>query len=320
MDLLCQYDMECDITLQKLNHFAESAFDSFFIESTEINNFNGLDDKTKEAMYSEAVADIGKKIVETIEKIIKAIKDFIGKAKDTVVNAFSNKDTSDKLDKAEAVIKADPSKGKEKVKINDPKDEERDRARLDKYIKEMALLERDLLLLKTRVSTDELKLDASQASIYAQEIFEKMRRLNDRYDHDFLDENSELIEMALADAIRFSRKQLENVKVDYNAVEANSEKVLAEFKKDADGCDVPVIYNGIQKMANSIGTRVRKFISKHTAFKRKSVGIVVAAAAALGIGKAVYNYVPGAKEKVNKAADKAIKKVIPVEIQIQKKK
>ena len=51
------------------------------------------------------------------------------------------------------------------------------------------------------------------------EIETKMDKLNDKSDEAFLEKNEKIIKMAAKDAIRFSKKQLDNVKVDYDALE-----------------------------------------------------------------------------------------------------
>lgn len=268
MDIFECYNAECSLSLEKLNHIWETCYDSFFIQCEDIRMSSVVEESVKEFMYEAEASNIGKKVVEVIQKIIETIQDFCSKVKSAIVDKFTSKEAKDNLTKLEESIKNDPEKGNKKVKIYD---DAKAQAKLNTYIQEMAKLERKLMNIKIQ-ATDNFKLgnnkDASLV-ISANQIMREMDKLNEKYDKDLLDANEEVIEMALKDAIRFSDKQLSNVKVDYDAVQKKSEQILAEFKKDANGCNVPVKYNTIQKMANAIGTRVRKFVQKKTEVRKR---------------------------------------------------
>lgn len=283
MDIFECLNSECSLSLDKINHIWESTYDSFFIQCEDIKNSSVVEESVKNLMYEASASDLGKKAVEVIQKIIESIREFCSKVKDAIIEKFSSKDAKDNLKKIEDAIQKDPEKGKKKVDIyNDVKAQ----AKLDTYIQEMAKLERKLMNIKLQ-ATNNFKLgngnDAALV-ISANQIMRDMDNLTAKYDKDLLDIGDEVIQMALKDAIRFTDKQLNNIKVDYDAVQKKSEQILSEFKKDASGCNVPVKYNLIQKMANAIGTRVRKFVQRRTAVRKRNLMLIFGAgAASIGI-------------------------------------
>ena len=117
---------------------------------------------------------------------------------------------------------------------------------LDDYIKQMVSLERKLMNIKDGALLNVPGSSNNLHVIEANEILHEIDKLNQKYDSEFLSKNDKVIKLAAKDAIRFNEKQLQQVKVDYDAVEKGSKEVLAMFKKDAKGCDVPVKLNGIQ--------------------------------------------------------------------------
>lgn len=301
MDIFECYNAECALMMDKLNHIWESSYDTFFIQCEDIHNSSVVEENVKELMFEASVSDVGKKVVEVIQKIIDTIKDFCSKVKEAIIDRFTSKEAKDKLKEVEDAIQKNPEKGKEKVKVYD---DVKAKAKLDTYIQEMAKLERKLMNIKIQ-ATDNFKMGNKKDAalvISANQILREMDILNSKYDKDLLDINEEVIEMALKDAIRFSDKQLSNVRVDYDAVEKKSEQVLAEFKKDANGCDVPVKYNAIQKMANAIGTRARKFIQRRTEIRKKNMALIFGTAAiSLGITAwTQYKNNPAVKQPVDR--------------------
>lgn len=305
MDIFETANLEFELQMQKLDHIWESAMDTFGVQKEEFRISPVVEEDMKDLLYNEAASDLGKKVVAVIQKIIDTIKEFCSKMRDMIVEKFSSKEAKEKLKQVEDAISKDPKKANEKVKVADDK---KAQAALNEYIKQMAILERKLMNIKLQATKGFKASNKNDAAliISANQILHDMDKLNEKYDKALLDENEELIEMALKDAIRFSDKQLQNVKVDYAAVEKESERVLAEFKKDAQGCDEPVKYNAIQKMANALGTRVRKFIQKKTAVRKKNLGIIFGTAAiGLGVtGYAYYKTNPQVKAAVDTMAKK----------------
>lgn len=310
--------MKADISDMKLNHIWESAYDSFNIHVAEIFNSTVIEESTKEIMYEESVRDLAKKAGEIIQKIIDAIKDVCLKLKKVVTEKFLSKETKNKLNEAEEALKKNPSLGKEKVEIMVDKASSQ---LLDQYIKDMAKLERELLYLKVETDDrygafDSKKVNMAEVIFRVNQISKKMDALNNKYDS-VVGDNEKLIQMALSDAIRFNSKQLDNIKIDYDAVEKNASEVLREFKTDASGCDVPVKYNLIQKMANAIGTRVRKYFKKKTEYHKNNLFKIVAAVsvgAAIGYTKHKLttdpknfpkNLITGPKDLINAAKNGA---------------
>lgn len=312
--------MEADISDLKLNHIWESAYDSFNIHVAEIFNSPVVEESIKEIMYAESVSDLAKKVGEAIQKIIDTIVELCSKLKKAVAEKLFSKKTEDTLNDIKESLKQNPQAAKTQVEISD---DEKRKEMLNKYIQEMAKLERRLLVLKVRdtdvsklvnvASTGSSKLNTTSIAFEAAKIAQEMEKLNEQYDKGVLEANEKIIKMALGDAIRFNEKQLNNIKVDYDAIEKNAKTVLKEFKKDAEGCDVPVKYNIIQKMCNSIGYRVREELNKKTKIAHINLKTIIGAAAAfMVIKKAAKN--PEIRKGVRNVAQKTAvgKKILDV--------
>lgn len=298
----CLY-MEAALEMDKINHFWESTYDTFAVTFMETTYSSVIEENTKDLILMEETESLGKKVVAAIQKIMDAIASFCSKIKDAIVSKFTSKEQKEKEEKIREELKKNPEAANKKLKvIRDEKNVEL----LNTYIREMAKLERKLMNIKAQ-ATDGFKSGNSkdaQLVISANQILREMDKLDEKFDKEFLHDNEETIEMALKDAIRFSDKQLENVKVDFDAVEKESSRILAEFKKDAQGCDVPVKYNIIQKMANAVGTRTRKYIEKKTRIKKKNNALIIASALTiLGISAVeTYKTNPAVKQGVDNIA------------------
>lgn len=303
MDIFKCANYECAIQLQKLDHITESMMDSFYIQCEETRLSPVVEESMKELLYQEAVSDLGKKVVAVIQKIIDAIREFCGKMSKAIAGRFAEQDVTEKMELVNKAMQDNPKEASKKVKVNI---DQRNKELLDEYIRETVKLERKLMNIKLQAK-DGFKFGRGKDAelvIAANEIIHEMDKLDARFDSEFLQENKDLIDMALKDAVRFSDKQMKNVKVDYRAVEQESERVLAEFKKDAQGCDVPVKYNIIQRMANGIGTRVRKFVQHMTTTRKKNLALILGTAmVALGItAYTQYRTNPAVKQGVDNIA------------------
>ena len=146
---------------------------------------------------------------------------------------------------------------------------------LNKYIQEMVKIERELLNLKASESLIGYQGNQTAINIEIAKIMRKAEKLQDKFDEELLDKNKKVINMALIDAIRFSDKQLENVKVDAEALKSGSKKILKEFQKDANGCDVPAKQNAIRKLGNMVGTMTRKYYNKKTSVAGTTIKTVI---------------------------------------------
>lgn len=286
---------ECEINLLKINHLCESEFDSFKITlGQNIFNIDYFTESEFVLYYENTVSELGQKISSAIEGIIKVIQDFIDKLKNKILSAFDN-DKKRKLNEAAKNLTSEQAS--KKVKIYSSKKE---KEALDEFIREVAKLERRLLSIKVDIKYR--SYNASNAFTYA-DIERQITKLEKKYD-DVISGNEELVEMALKDAIRFSEKELNSVKIDYDAVKNQSDEILQRFKKDANGCDIPIKLNLIQKMANKISTRVRKYLTKHTTRKHRNLSIVIGLAATVGaikLGVNVARYDPEIRDKIVKS-------------------
>lgn len=288
MDIFDTIMLESELSLMKSNHIWLCEYGEYEVHCKEIELSPVLEEVTKEEMLKDSNKSIVAKVVEAIQKIIDTIKDVCLRLKKAVVDKFTSKDVKDKLDKAEEALKNNPNLTKEKVKMLS---DDETKKQLDNYVREMAKLERELLNLK--VETDsrygahgKKSVNMAQIVFQVNQISKKMDDLNKKYD-DILESHEKLVEMALEDAIRFNNKQLDNIKIDYDAVEQNASKILKEFKQDASGCDVPVKYNLIQKMANAIGTRVRKYLKKKTEYHKNNLLKILGVVGIVAAGKYV---------------------------------
>lgn len=298
---------QCELDLHRIGHICESAMDTFNIRITDLvgqpkymSEHFDIDDSVFESVcisvYESESNSVVAKIKAGIDKIIEIIVEFFGKISDSI-KKFFNKDAEDKL---EALTKSDYDK---KAKVNIYKCDKK-QATLNEYIKELVILERKLMNLKFDVGVNGKDTKKSAAAIIAaNEIMRELDKLDAKYDKEFLDDNKDIIAMASEDAIRFSDKELKNVKVDFEAVEKNAKEVLKEFKKDADGCDVPVKLNILQRMSKSLSTAVRKQAKKSTEYKHRNLVAVLALA---GTTAAVGYYVTH-PDKVGEHIDAAKK-------------
>lgn len=289
-----------DLEAKEINHKFESFYDIVAITAMEESIYEYVSEDDSESIVMEsAVGKLIKKTVETIGEIIKSLCNFIADLVDKVISKVTGKDVQDKLDSLKNV------ESDEKINILDS---DREVERLNTYIREMAILERKLLNLKR--SNRFLKLSSRQSNamiIECNQILNEMNKLNDRYDNEFLDDNSDVIKVALADAVRFNEKSLKNVKVDFKEVEEGAKKVLKEFEQDANGCDVPVKLNILQKMSNSIATRARKctqHMCKYRLINLRAVMMVGIGTGAV-IGTKAYLKTPKGQQKMAELVTKA---------------
>lgn len=267
MDAILNHGMylEYDIEQLKLQQMFESAFSEFKIRIAEdlIINSDYYTESEYISYYENAVSNLGNKVVELIKKLIEMITNFIGKIKESISKLFS----PDIEDIMEDLGRADIPDG-DKVIIYDI---EKNRKLIDLYIQEMAKLERKLMALKyDKIKNGGPALEGEYDREY-DKILKEMDNLNRKFDKSLLDEHDFLIKMSLKDAIRFNDKDLNNIRVNYNAIKKQSKECLSLFKKDANGCDVPVKLNIIQKMSNHIATRSRKSCERMLNYHHKNL-------------------------------------------------
>ena len=290
--------LECDIRLNKIDHVYKSFYESFNIRIQELNvnkMFSEfVTESTYDVVYEKSLSDLVSTVVKAIEQFISNIVDFIKLSKDKIVFLFTDKKNKEKLDNLEKVI--DEVEIDKTVEIDTSEEDEK--KMLDEYIREMSKLERELMGLKLENKTNPL-YKSNQYMVEYMEIEKKMDKLNDKFDKAFLEKNEKIIKMAAKDAIRFSKKQLDNVKVDYDALEKKSSDILKEFKKDANGCEVPVKLNMLQKMSRSIATRTRKSVQRMTSRKHGNIAAVIA----ITVGAVTIKHVARNPEVLKKVAE-----------------
>ena len=308
MNFMLEYSKEAEINLMKIEQFSESAFDQLIIKTMElganrvVNSY--ITESECEIISEAAISEFAKKVVTAIEKIISTIKEYIKKMADKVKSLIT-KDEKDALDK----VKDHVNKNNITEKV-DMYDEEANKKMLDEYIQKMVKLERKLMICKVDSKMRDKTSHRNLAEITI--ILHEMDKLEQEYDRKFLNDNADLISMAAKDAIRFNEKQLNNVKVNYDAVEKGSEQVLAVFKKDAEGCDVPEKLNVIQNMSNRIATRVRQYTLKMSTQRHHNLKTVLTLGTLSMAGKFavdVYKYNPEVKKQVDDAAAKVMDKL-----------
>lgn len=308
MNAMLEYSKEAEINLMKIEQFSESAFDQLIIKTMELGANRVVNSYITESeceIISEAtISEFAKKVVTAIEKIIGTIKEYIKKMADKVKSLIT-KDEKDALDK----VKDHVNKNNITEKV-DMYDEEANKKMLDEYIQKMVKLERKLMICKVDSKMRDKTSHRNFVEITI--ILHEMDKLEQEYDRKFLNDNADLISMAAKDAIRFNEKQLNNVKVNYDAVEKGSEQVLAVFKKDAEGCDVPEKLNVIQNMSNRIATRVRQYTLKMSTQRHHNLKTVLTLGTLSMAGKFavdVYKYNPEVKKQVDDAAAKVMDKL-----------
>lgn len=299
MDFIDIYSKECEINLLKSSHYFESCYDIFIIKAKELEinkNLYNLVTESEESFILEAsIQGLVDKVVKTIESIINAISFMITK----IVDKITGKEYKKKIEELEKKIDEINDKveidniNKKKIDIHDDK---KCKEELNKYIREMTKLERKLMTMRFDNMINPTMTDG-KLIVECNLLIKEIDDLNDKYDKSFLEENKDIIEMASKDAIRFSKKQLDNVKVDYEAIEKGSKEVLMQFKKDADGCEIPIKLNILQKISNSIATRVRRVVNRVSSYRHRNLSAVLGIGALIA-GITLISKNEKAKEKV----------------------
>lgn len=273
---------------------------------------NALFENTEYNFYMEGA---GKTLGDSVTKFITRVIDMIKSLFNKISSVFSKDEKSDKIKKAESILEKNPSadKGK-KVEVIVSKEEKN---AINEYIREMAKLERKALNLKTISGGPHFDND-TLLQMNHNEIMKEMQLLNDRFDKQLLSKHNKVIQMGLKDAIRFNDKELDSIKVDFNEVEKESERILQLFKKDANGIEHPVKKNLIQKIAQNLGTRVRQYCKKRTEIRKKNFAVVTLAVAPIltfmavarnpwvqqAVSSEINRQFPGAMDKVREKMDK----------------
>ena len=268
-------EKECDIEMMKIiQDYHTSVFGYEFV--------------------SEGVKDVVDKVKETIQKVLDAIVEFAKNIKKKLVELFTEKDVEKKLDQIDEYSNR---YGNKKVTVMST---DRMKKKLNEYINEYLKLEREIIKIRYNMKHEKTPGAAALAKAEYDKISKKIDELNAKFDKEFLDENQDTIELAVKDAVRFSKKQLQDVKVDFEALESGSKKILQQFKKDADGVESPVEANLFTKLANSVGTLYRKMEIKSGNYKKHTLLGILALAS---VGAVLNN--PSTRDTIMKKVTKA---------------
>lgn len=252
-----------ELNFLKLDDIYQTQSDKVNIDIFEMTlniGTNGIITESESDVICESIiSNFAKKTVDVIGKIIQMLVDFFKQIKNKIHYLFLTKEEKMQLQN----VMNDPNvlNSKEKIEIFD---DEKNKKMLNEYVKEMAKLEREVLNLQINMSHASAK-KSSLYTIQYNKLIKKIDDINEKYDKKFLDNNDATIKLALKDAIRFTDKQLDKIKIDFDEVEKGSTEILKQFKKDANNCDVPIKLNLLQKISNSVGTRIRKHYEKSIA-------------------------------------------------------
>lgn len=347
---------ESECIAMENDHMMQSYIDAFHVEATELYMEAAshiISDHETSILYENACSDLISKLSGFIQKVIDNVSLFFRNLK---IKIFGSKEEKEKLAQIKEAVKSAkklPESARKQIKVYRTK---KNKKALDAYIKEMAQLERRLMRLKVEANNDPgdglsmlpvvggFVVDRDNtASIMVEynDIKEAMDKCNSKYEK-LIEQNAEVVELALADAIRFSDKDLKDIELDMDAIKADSDKVLAKFKEDAKGVKVKEQANLLQRMTSSIETHVRKYMRDSAGYHQKNTTALLAISKIVGItftslgasealkamtlGKvdiagsvanaAVNTYqnkvVPALQQKAGPTVDKAINKIPPL--------
>ena len=264
---------ESECIAMENDHMMKSYIDAFHVEAAELYMEAAshiISDHETSILYENACSDLVSKLSGFIQKVIDNVSLFFRNLK---IKIFGSKEEKEKLAQIKEAVKSAkklPESARKQIKVYRTK---KNKKALDAYIKEMAQLERRLMRLKVEANNDSgngLSLlpivgafvpdkdNTSSIMIEYNDIKDAMDKCNAKYEK-LIEQNAEVVELALADAIRFSDKELKDIELDMDAVKADSDKVLAKFKEDAKGVKVKEQANLLQRMTSAIETHVRKY-------------------------------------------------------------
>lgn len=269
-------------SMQSISILENKTYDELKLVSTYVEN-SGLDEKEASFLYENAMIDLVKALKDFLTKLINAIKDYFAR----ITKSAKEKAEEAEIKKALAELKKSERLKELNIKYNVYAVDGVKEA-MDEYIREMVKLERELMSIRVSMGSSAIASNGKDPRALMMvgdytRIENKLNALNAKYEK-VISLDPKTVELAAKDAIRFSDEQLNHVRLNYSAVESGSTKVLEQFKKDANGCEVPVQSNMFQRMANSLATNLRKTEQKLTTIKYNNRGIIIAVAAAVGLG------------------------------------
>lgn len=288
---------ESECIAMENDHMMKSYIDAFHVEAAELYMEAAshiISDHETSILYENACSDLVSKLSGFIQKVIDNVSLFFRNLK---IKIFGSKEDKEKLAKIKAAVKSAkklPESARKQIKVYRTK---KNKKALDAYIKEMAQLERRLMRLKVEANNDASyglqmlpivgafvpsKDNTSSIMLEYNDIKDAMDKCNAKYEK-LIEQNAEVVNLALEDAIRFSDKELKDIELDVDAVKADSDKVLAKFKEDAKGVKVKEQANLLQRMTSSIETHVRKYMRDCGGYHQKNTAALLAIAKITGI-------------------------------------
>lgn len=289
--------LESECISMENDHMMRSYIDAFHVEATELYTEAAshiISDHETSILYENACSDLISKLSGFIQKVIDNVGLFFRNLK---IKIFGSKEEKEKLAQIKAAVKSAkklPESARKQIKVYRTK---KNKKALDAYIKEMAQLERRLMRLKVEANNDASyglqmlpivgsfvpdKDNTSSIMLEYNDIKDAMDKCNAKYEK-LIEQNAEVVNLALEDAIRFSDKDLKDIELDMDAVKADSDKVLAKFKEDAKGVKVKEQANLLQRMTSSIETHVRKYMRDCGGYHQKNTAALLAIAKITGI-------------------------------------
>ena len=288
---------ESECIAMENDHMMQSYIDAFHVEATELYMEAAshiISDHETSILYENACSDLISKLSGFIQKVIDNVSLFFRNLK---IKIFGSKEEKEKLAQIKAAVKSAkklPESARKQIKVYRTK---KNKKALDAYIKEMAQLERRLMRLKVEANNDASyglqmlpivgafvpsKDNTSSIMLEYNDIKDAMDKCNAKYEK-LIEQNAEVVNLALEDAIRFSDKELKDIELDMDAIKADSDKVLAKFKEDAKGVKVKEQANLLQRMTSSIETHVRKYMRDCGGYHQKNTAALLAIAKITGI-------------------------------------
>lgn len=288
---------ESECIAMENDHMMRSYIDAFHVEATELYMEAAshiISDHETSILYENACSDLISKLSGFIQKVIDNVSLFFRNLK---IKIFGSKEEKEKLAQIKEAVKSAkklPESARKQIKVYRTK---KNKKALDAYIKEMAQLERRLMRLKVEANNDASyglqmlpivgafvpdKDNTSSIILEYNDIKDAMDKCNAKYEK-LIEQNAEVVNLALEDAIRFSDKDLKDIELDMDAIKADSDKVLAKFKEDAKGVKVKEQANLLQRMTSSIETHVRKYMRDCGGYHQKNTAALLAIAKITGI-------------------------------------
>jgi hypothetical protein len=288
---------ESECIAMENDHMMKSYIDAFHVGAAELYMEAAshiISDHETSILYENACSDLVSKLSGFIQKVIDNVSLFFRNLK---IKIFGSKEEKEKLSQIKEAVKSAkklPESARKQIKVYRTK---KNKKALDAYIKEMAQLERRLMRLKVEANNDSGyglqmlpivgafvpdKDNTSSIILEYNDIKDAMDKCNAKYEK-LIEQNAEVVNLALEDAIRFSDKELKDIELDMDAIKADSDKVLAKFKEDAKGVKVKEQANLLQRMTSSIETHVRKYMRDCGGYHQKNTAALLAIAKITGI-------------------------------------